>query len=120
MKLHSFENLANNSKDAIDIIYGGDYHYVIIYDRKEENIRRVAYEVFEEIKRRNAEISDINEQMLPTNPYYFDCIDGCLPVKCCEISMNAYGKNKGCIAPFTGFNDSVLVGERPNFRIICF
>ena len=39
MKLHSFGNLANNSKDAIDIIYGGDYHYVIIYDRKEKKIK---------------------------------------------------------------------------------
>ena len=50
----------------------------------------------------------LDDQILPTNPFGFRGIIGCLGVTCYSISTGTYKENHKCIAPFTGYNDSVL------------
>ena len=99
----------NDVAEAVEIIYERNpYHHVILYASNEKKLSELIKGVNDEIKKRNTEIEDVNQQMLPTYPYRWDDIDGCLHVKCAEISMDVFEKNAGCIALFTGFNYSVL------------
>lgn len=50
----------------------------------------------------------LNEQILPTNPYIFNGILGCLSLYCAEIDFDTYEKNRGIFAPFSGWNIGVL------------
>ena len=99
----------NNMAEAIEILYERNpYHHVILYASTDKKLSELIRGVNAEIKKRNTEIEDINKQMLPTYPYHWDDIDGCLHVKCAEISMDEFEHNAGCIALFTGYNYSVL------------
>jgi len=99
---------ANNVKDGLRIIYDDPYHNLVLYSTSEKELRNIVKGVYEGIKKKNAEIEDINQQMLPTCGYYFRGIHGCLGVYCCEISMGTFEKNASCIAMFTGWNYNVL------------
>ena len=101
------------AEEAIEKLYG-DTHSVILYHSNEKILEQEISKLFKEIKARNAQIEDIEEQMLPTNSYRWDDIDGCLAVKCAEISMRTFKENSGCLALFTGFNYSVL--SKPDER----
>jgi len=50
----------------------------------------MAEEIYTEIRKRNEDIEDVEEQMLPTEPYEWHDIDGCLGVVCIEISMDKF------------------------------
>ena len=50
-------------------------------------------EIYAEITKRNKEIPNVEDQMLPTYPYLWDDIDGCLAVKCAEINMDTFARN---------------------------
>lgn len=67
--------------------------------------------VYAKIREENTKISDVNQQTLPTKPYYWTDIDGCLSVRCCEIDVGTYTDNKGHIALFRGWNYDVLHAE---------
>lgn len=100
--------LAKTAEEAYKIITNSKYHTVILYNSVEHKLDIELNKLFNMIKSDNTKVSDINQQWLPTNPYYWDDIDGCLGVKCAEVSMNTYEKNGGGIAMFTGWNYSVL------------
>ena len=76
------------------------------YGQKELDIKLKEFQ--KRIKEENNKIEDINEQIILTNPYYFDKIVGCLHNYAVEVSgdkvKNVYGK----IALFTGWDDDVL------------
>lgn len=101
IKNHAFQN----ADEAINYLYDENtkYRTVILYASKsnDKKLKQEIKKVYDEIKRRNAEISDVNQQMLPTSPYYWDDIDGCLAVTCVEISMDTFEKSAGCLFLFT-------------------
>lgn len=99
---------ANNVEDAIRILYESEYHHVIIYARKEKDLRDIHDGIYEEIKKRNAEIEDVNKQMLPDYPYRFDAVYECLPMYCSEISMGLFEEQAGLLRLFTRANYNVL------------
>lgn len=106
---------ANNYADAIRILYSSERrHSVILYSTNRRVLDALVDRVYTEIKTRNQGIEDINKQMLPANPYYWDDIDGCTSVCCAEVSMDTFEKNADKLAVFTGWDYSVLT--KPDSR----
>lgn len=103
-----------SAADAFSILNNSKYHRVILYDHSPKQLIESVRRVYELIKRQNSTIPNINNQFVPTNPYYFDDIDGCTPVRCAEISMDMVENTLGTIALFTGYNESVLVDTPDN------
>ena len=117
MKLSTLDWCRNvackTAEEAIEKLYSGT-RSIILYHSNSGTLDKEISKVYSEIKKRNSQIKDINHQMLPTYPYMWDDIDGCLHVKCAEISMDTFEVNAECIAVFTGYNRGVLTN--PNER----
>lgn len=100
---------ANNLEKALEILYSGESRKsVVVYHSDQKKLREMVDTIYAEIKARNTQISDINHQMLPANPYYWADIDGCLAVHCAEITMNTFENNAKSISLFCGWDYSVL------------
>lgn len=98
-----------SAEEAIEILYGESvYPSVILYNSSQSELYKEVDKVYAEIKRRNAEIPDVKQQMLPSSPYSWEDIDGCLHVYCVEITMNTFEHNSGGINLFSGWNYDVL------------
>lgn len=95
------------AEEAIEKLYSGT-HSIILYHSNTKVLDQEIEKVYAEIKSRNSKIEDIDQQMLPTNPYYWADIDGCLAVTCAEIGMNTFEVNAECLPLFTGYNYSVI------------
>lgn len=103
------DHSTKDSKEAIKILYETNkYHNVIVYNSDSQKLSRTIQEIYQEIKMKNSKIPDIRQQMLPTYPYRWDDIDGCLHVECAEISIDTFENNAGKLALFSGWNYSVL------------
>lgn len=87
----------NDPDEAINILYGGEHHAVIIYARSEELLEEMSEKIYAEIKDRNAKIPEIDDQMLPTRPHRFNAVHQCLPAFCAEISMNTFKVGAGLL-----------------------
>ena len=99
---------AKTAEEAIDLMFNQGKETVILYSCSAKRLDAEISKLYEEIRRRNADIDDINQQILPTNPYYWRDIDGCLAVECAEISGGTFAKNAESIAMFSGWNYNVL------------
>ncbi len=93
--------IATTAEDAINILYTGEYHRVVLYSSQEAVLRKLCNQVYTEIRSRNAKIPDVDDQMLPVEPYFWDDIDGCLAVKCAEISMGRFADCAGALYLFS-------------------
>lgn len=93
--------VAENAQEAIKLLYETDHHSAILYAPKMETLENMCVEVYEEIKARNQKIPDVEQQMLPTGPYIWDDIDGCLAVKCAEITMGVFSEVAGNLYLFS-------------------
>ncbi|MCM1215388.1 MAG: hypothetical protein NC548_12820 [Lachnospiraceae bacterium] len=98
----------DNAEGAVNYLYGSEYRTVILYNYRRDRLAEICQQVYKEIKKRNTEIPDVNKQMLPTEPYYFDDIDGCLGVKCAEIGMDEFEKCAGNLYIFSQPNYDCL------------
>ena len=105
----SRERSFQKAKDALEYVYNTEYQHIFLYDSNRERLSKEIHEFYMGIKERNREIGDINKQMVATNPYFWDDIDGCLAVRCAEIGISPVEETLGTIALFTGFNKDVLV-----------
>lgn len=106
--------IATDAQDAIRILYETDHRSVILYSSQISKLQKMCDEIYAEITKRNKEISNVEDQMLPTYPYLWDDIDGCLAVKCAEINMDTFARNAECLHVFTRPNYSVLT--KPSAR----
>lgn len=103
------ENIAvKKAEEAYAILKNNKFHHVILYNSVTSKLNKEISKLYKLIKAENATITELDQQWLPIYPYYWDDIDGCLAVRCAEISMNTFEHNKGGIALFTGWNYSVL------------
>lgn len=94
--------------EAIRLMFEDGKKTVILYNSCGKTLSAEISKFYEEIRHRNANIEDINQQTLPTNPYYWNDIDGCLAIECAEISGGTFAENADGIAMFTGWNYRVL------------
>lgn len=102
------ESITRTAEEAIEKLYNSKYHVAFIIGSDKSKLSSEIDKVYEEIKQRNKQVEDLDNQMLPTLPYFWDDIDGCLAVHCAEIHMNDYEEASKCIALFTGHNYDVL------------
>lgn len=101
---HTFKNV----DDAIKYMYETKFERDIsVYDINSDKALKKIQKIYEAIKEYNKG-KPLNEQILPTNPYGFRGILGCLGVMVYDIALGTYERNHKCIALFTGFNESVL------------
>lgn len=80
---------------------------ISVYDIDSNKAYKKALEIFKVIKEYNKG-KPLEDQILPSNPFGFRGILGCLGVQVYSITLGKYKNNCECIALFTGYNDRVL------------
>ena len=102
------ENVFDNVEDAIKYMYETNFSRDIeIYDISSDKAFSKTKKIYEEIKKYNKG-KLLNEQILPSNPYGYRGIKGCLGIHCYSIMLGTYERNHNCIALFSGHNSDVL------------
>ena len=95
-------------EDAIeDIKLSNFQREITLYDSVDKKLYEKVKEIYHFIKEYNQD-KPLKNQLLPTNPFYFRGILGCLGVQCCSIDVGNYEENINKIALFTGWNTTVL------------
>lgn len=80
---------------------------VSVYDINSDTALEKTCKIYEAIKEYNKN-KPLDNQILPTNPFGFRGIVGCLGVQVYSIGLGTYKRNHECIAVFTGYDKSVL------------
>lgn len=109
MKIYESENgVFKNIEDAVKYIKETNFEKeVSLYDIDTDKAYNKAKEIYKVIKEYNKD-KPLNEQILPTNPFGYRGILGCLGVQAYSISFGTYESNHDKIALFTGYNQNVL------------
>lgn len=99
----------NDIDIAIEYVKEHNYHtHIILYHLNETLLYQMIDTLYRHIKEYNKGLI-LNEQVRPTNPYYFRDIDEALGVQCAEISMDCYEDTKYRTTMFYGgYNNYVL------------
>ena len=112
------DGVFENVNDAINYIKETNFeNEVSVYDTDSDKAYKKTREIYKAIKEYNKGKS-LNSQILPSNPFHYRGILGCLGVNVYSISLGTYEENHECIALFTGYNESVLdtSSDIPNIR----
>ena len=109
---YSFQKAEDAFEHLKDTING--YSNVELYATSSSTLEKEIKKLYELIKQYNSTIEDPEMQCLPSNPYYYHEIKGCLGVDCVEITGGTYEKNADKISLFTGWNYNVL--QDPSMR----
>lgn len=100
-----------SADEAFSKVVSGDGRETVILYRSFQNEKELHSEIeklYQKIKEYNRNVDSVEKQLLPTNPYFWDDIDGCLGVRCAEINIDTVENCDGKLALFTGWNKSVL------------
>ena len=103
--------ISANADEAFSRVASGDGRETVILYRSFQNEKELHGEIkklYEKIKEYNRNVDSVEKQLLPTHPYFWDDIDGCLGVRCAEIDIDTVKNCNGKLALFTGWNKSVL------------
>lgn len=87
--------IAKTSEEAIEKLISGEYRSIVVFSSDRKKLSNIISEIYKGISEHNKMIPDVKEQILPTDPYYWDDIDGCLGVKCAEIAAGLYKNMAG-------------------------
>ena len=119
VKIYEEGHVFKNAGDAIKYLHETNFKYeVAVYDINADKAYEKTKEIYAAIKEYN-KWKELNEQILPSYPFAYRGIIGCLGVQCYSISIGTYGRNRECITLFTaGWNDNVLDTsvEKSNIR----
>ena len=109
MKIYEAQDgIFKNTEDAIRYMIENNFEKeVSVYDVNSDKAYKKTNEIYSVIKEYNKG-KPLDDQILPTNPFVYRGIVGCLGVKVYNIDLGTYKDNHELLAPFTGFNDSVL------------
>lgn len=102
------EDVFDKVEDAIKYMKESNFEKeVSIYAVDSNKAYKKALEIFKVIKEYNKG-KPLEDQILPSNPFGFRGILGCLGVQVYSITLGKYKNNCECIALFTGYNERVL------------
>lgn len=107
--------ISANADEAFSKVISRDGRETVILYKSFQNEKELHIEIkklYQKIKEYNKNVDFVDEQLLPTNPYFWDDIDGCLGVKCAEIDIDTVENCNGKIALFAGWNKSVLFKDK--------
>ena len=96
------------AEEAIKLMFEQNKRSIVLYNSSSKKLSEEIRKFYDAIKYHNASIENRNLQILPTNPYYWNDIDGCLAVECAEIIGGRFEDNADKLAMFSGWNYSVL------------
>lgn len=118
-KLKEYDNIFENVTDAIEFMHRTRFtREVGVYDIDDKIACSKIRQLYDVIKEYN-QGKQLDIQVLPSNPFPFRGIKGCLGVQCYSILLGTYKENHECWSPFTGgYNESVLYinNEEANVR----
>lgn len=104
--------------DAISYMVENNFEYEItVYDTNSNRAYEKTSKIYEYIKEYNKG-KPLDDQILPTNPFGFRGILGCLGVKCYTIGLGKYKRNHQSIALFSGHKSSVLDTSNEDAHIV--
>lgn len=108
-RLKEYDNMFEDVEDAIKFMHStGFSREVGVWDIDDKVAYSKVRQLFNEIKKYNVG-KQLDIQVLPSNPFAFRGIKGCLGVQCYSILLGTYKENHKCWSPFTrGYNESVL------------
>lgn len=102
------EGIFEQLDDAIKYMKESNFEKeVSVYAIDSNKAYKKALEIFKVIKEYNKG-KPLDDQILPSNPFGYRGILGCLGVQVYSITLGKYKDNRECIALFTGYNDRVL------------
>ena len=108
MKLNEGDDAFKNVNDAIKFMHDTNFTMeVTVYDISDDDAYNKTKEIYKEIKKFNVG-KPLNDQILPTNPFKFRGMVGCLGVQAYTIGLGTYERNHESLAIFSGYNSSVL------------
>lgn len=109
LKIYDGDPVFKNVDDVIKYMHETNFEdEITIYDINGNKARRKTAEIYAAIRVYNKG-KELSKQILPSYPFGFRGIIGCLGVQCYSISLGTYEDNRECISLFTGgWNNSVL------------
>lgn len=118
-KIYDEDHVFKNADDAIEYMHETNFEYEVgVYDINDSKAYEKTKKIYSAIKAYNKG-KELNKQVLPSYPFAYRGIIGCLGVQCYSISIGTYERNRESISLFTGgWNDSVLdtSTEKSNIR----
>ena len=108
-RLKEYDNMFEDVKDAIKIMHSTGFSAEVgMYDIDDKIAYSKITQLYDVIKEYN-QGKQLDVQVLPSNPFAFRGIKGCLGVQCYSISLGTYKETHQFWSPFTrGYNESVL------------
>lgn len=103
--------IADTPEKAFDMLINKGERSIGMYSSRNEVLRAKMIKLAKLVREHNKSISSVDEQYIITEGYYWDDIDGCLHVKCAEITAGKVKDLNGTIS-FSGWDRSVLHKER--------
>ena len=102
------EGVFEKLEDAIKYMKESNFeNEVSVYAIDSNKAYKKAQQIYEVIKEYNKG-KTLDDQILPSNPFGYRGILGCLGVQVYAISLGTYKRNHECISLFTRWNKSVL------------
>ena len=102
------EGVFKNPSDAIKFMEETNYvSEISVYDVDSDKAYKETNEIYKAIKDYNKG-KLLDDQILPSNPFGFRGILGCLGVQVYSISLGTYKENREVVPLFTGWNTNVL------------
>ena len=102
------ESTFSNVDNAIKYMYNtGFTKEIIVYDINSKQALLKTQRIYDTIEEYN-KFKPLDIQILPTYPYSFRGIIGCLGVQCYSIGLGTYKMNHNRIAVMSGWNEYVL------------
>lgn len=95
------------AEDAFEYMINGN-RTVELYSQNPKALVSEIKKFYQKIKTYNGTVEDEELQVLPTYPYRYRGIVGCLGVECAEITCGTFKENADKIALFTDWNYTVL------------
>jgi len=106
--------IAKTPEKALEILTSGGYKTVVMYSSDNKVLSQQIEKVYEGLKKHNEGIPNVEDQLLPTEPYLWRDIDGCLGVICVEIDVDVASNFASSLHVFTELNYDCLTN--PAFR----
>lgn len=102
------EGIFQELDDAIKYMKESNFEKeVSVYAIDSNKAYKKAQQIYEVIKEYNKG-KPLDDQILPSSPFGYRGIVGCLGVQVYAISLGTYKKNHECISLFSRWNESVL------------
>lgn len=109
MKIYSTdEGIFDNVEDAIKFMQNTNFvREVSVYDINTEKAYNKAMQILEFVREYNKG-KPLNDQILPTSPFAYRGIVGCLGVQAYSIGLGTYENNKNLLVMFGRYMPEIL------------